>query len=110
MSYLPEDPCPVVERLMRTVYAVDGCSNVASDFQIIDVIDTVAPVLLFVPENADIDCSDRLALAHGFSALHGHCRRCLHRRAGHLERRGRPQCLPWQQHPLPDLHGRGRLR
>ena len=58
MSYLPEDPCPVVERLMRTVYAMDGCSNVDSDFQVIDVIDTVAPVLLFVPENAEIDCTD----------------------------------------------------
>ena len=58
MAYLPEDPCPVVERLMRTVYAMDGCNNVDSDFQIIDVIDTVAPVMLFIPENADIDCSD----------------------------------------------------
>ena len=47
MAYLPEDPCPVVERLMRTVYAMDGCNNVDSDFQIIDVIDTVAPVHAF---------------------------------------------------------------
>ena len=62
MSYLPEDPCPVVEQFMRTVYAVDGCGNEASASQIISVIDTVAPVLTFVPADADIDCSEEFPM------------------------------------------------
>ena len=58
MSYLPEDPCPVIARYVRTVHAVDGCGNASSASQIIDVIDTVAPVMTFLPEDATIACTE----------------------------------------------------
>ncbi len=58
MSYLPEDPCPVVERYIRTIHATDFCDNTATLSQVIDVIDTVAPIITFFPEDLTIDCTD----------------------------------------------------
>lgn len=58
MSYVPEDPCPVVERYIRTVYAMDDCGNMSSASQVIEKIDTVAPMITFLPEDAAIDCTD----------------------------------------------------
>lgn len=58
MSYLPEDPCPVVERFIRTIHATDFCGNTASLSQSIDVIDTVAPAFTFVPGDLTISCTD----------------------------------------------------
>ncbi len=57
MSYLPEDPCPVVERFVRTIHAVDFCGNASALSQLIDVIDTVAPVFTSFPEDMTIDCA-----------------------------------------------------
>lgn len=58
MSYVPQDPCPVVQRLERTVFATDFCGNTTSQTQIIDIIDTVAPVITFFPEDVTIACTD----------------------------------------------------
>ena len=39
------ESCPVVERLQRTAYAMDGCGNVAQAIQMVDIIDTLGPVI-----------------------------------------------------------------
>ena len=59
-SYQPEDACPVIERYRRNFYAVDLCGNERSAFQIVDVIDTVAPVLENLPADAVTDCGSDL--------------------------------------------------
>lgn len=56
MAYLPESPCPVVERFGRTLHALDGCGNLATAVQIIDVIDTVGPV--FSVEDTSLICDN----------------------------------------------------
>lgn len=55
-SYQSENPCPVVERFRRNFHAVDLCGNENSAFQIVDVIDTVAPVLDNLPMDTVIAC------------------------------------------------------
>jgi len=56
MAYLPENPCPVVERFARTIHAVDGCGNASMATQIVDIIDTVAPN--FSVPDTTIICDD----------------------------------------------------
>lgn len=56
MAYQPEDPCPVVARIQRTLHAQDGCGLIGTAVQIVDVIDTVAPVFLTFPMDTTIAC------------------------------------------------------
>jgi len=59
-SYQAENPCPVVERYRRNFHAVDLCGNESTAFQIVDVIDTVAPVLDNLPMDTVIACGAEL--------------------------------------------------
>ena len=68
LTYQPVDPCPVVERYRRNFHAVDLCGNENTDFQIVDVIDTVAPVLENLPADVLISCGEMLP-AHGVTAF-----------------------------------------
>ena len=58
MSYQAEDPCPVVERYERTFHALDACGNESTATQVIDLIDTVAPVFGELPEDLLIACGE----------------------------------------------------
>ena len=50
------NPCPVVARYRRNFYGIDLCGNESSSFQIVEVIDTVAPVIENVPSDTLISC------------------------------------------------------
>jgi len=67
-SYQPENPCPVVERYRRNFHAVDLCGNESTAFQIVGVLDTVAPVLENLPADTLIACGDMLP-DHGVTAF-----------------------------------------
>ena len=50
------DPCPVVARYRRNFYGIDLCGNESAAFQIVEVIDTVAPAFGNVPSDTVIAC------------------------------------------------------
>jgi len=58
MAYAPENPCPVIERFAQTMHAMDGCGNISTAVQVVDVIDTVAPELTFAPADLTIACTE----------------------------------------------------
>lgn len=57
MAYMPENPCPVVERYAQTIHALDDCGNLSTAVQIVDVIDTVAPFFT-LPEDTALVCDN----------------------------------------------------
>jgi predicted nucleic acid-binding Zn ribbon protein len=54
--------CPY--SITRVYTAVDNCGNTATMTQVINVIDTIDPVLEGVPANVTIECSDDLPMAN----------------------------------------------
>jgi hypothetical protein len=51
------------EIFYQTITATDECGNQASVTNVITVVDTTAPVLINVPEDATIDCNDEVPAA-----------------------------------------------
>ncbi|MDX9940968.1 MAG: hypothetical protein RBS53_01975, partial [Bacteroidales bacterium] len=59
---ITEGDCPQAYTITRTFTADDGCGNIATEVQIINVVDTTAPVFTFVPEGTTYACEEAIDL------------------------------------------------
>ena len=48
--------CPQESTITRTYTAIDACGNTTVATQVIEIVDSTAPVFTFVPENITIEC------------------------------------------------------